>query len=350
LEYMKEVCEHNLLVKAVSQRYQFTQAIKALCRSDLFLIGGGTPLYEDRFHLVALWLLTTIARACGVCLMTYAISARPIRDPFSRFLCRRVLHNIPLLTVREPRAAGIIKDLLGDPAREVELYTDPVVAFRQSLTGPLPDELEGLVRQVSECGIDVVAIFPRFLSSSHAYHVHHYEPLASETIDNYYRTLAHVCDRLGERATLLFLPMNTEDPDNDRVAINSVRDRMQPRLVPKTIVGEITPGQIVPVLSSCRLVLGARLHSLVFAAVARTPMVAISYGPKIEGFMQTLGLADLNHPVQTLGAEELWASSSRAWNQAAHLRSHLFDRMASLEILAGENADRAVGLVGASTP
>ena len=76
--YVRSLQLKNLTIRAISQRFQFTQAINALRRSDLFLVGGGTPIYDDRFHLLAFYLLVTVARLSGAKTMTYAISARPL--------------------------------------------------------------------------------------------------------------------------------------------------------------------------------------------------------------------------------------------------------------------------------
>ncbi|AIM33667.1 hypothetical protein DF16_orf05252 [Bacillus thuringiensis serovar kurstaki str. YBT-1520] len=46
------------------------------------------------------------------------------------------------------------------------------------------------------------------------------------------------------------------------------------------------------ILSQCSLLIGMRLHALVFSAVAKTPMVGISYDPKIDSF-----LSQVNQPV-----------------------------------------------------
>ncbi|MEE9159237.1 MAG: polysaccharide pyruvyl transferase family protein [Gammaproteobacteria bacterium] len=343
-KFMKPLKLENLRIKAISQRYQFRQALQALHRADLFLVGGGTPIYEDRFHLLAFLLLVTVARLSGVHVMTYAISARPIRDPVSRLLCRWILRSIPLITVREASSISIIKELLGDPSRHIELYTDPVVTFRCP-KAPLSAMLGEIVQKVSSGTTDLVAICPHVFSATNSYHVHHYEKFPPEAIDNYYTVLAKVCDRMSERARLLFLPMNAEDPDNDIVAIRSIQERMQHGQNSIAVTEEITPDQILTLLRSCRLVVGTRLHSLVFASVTRTPMIAISYGPKVEGFMGTLGLETHTLSFDGLDADALWTAIDRVWNQSDQIRSHLAQRMTELEILAAANADRAVTLV-----
>jgi len=344
--YLRALRLENLQTRAISQRYQLPQTIKALCRSDLFLVGGGTPIYDDRFHLFSFWLLVTLARLSGVKIMTYAISARAIRDPINRRICRLILKSIPVLTVRETSSLSIIRDLLRNPAKEIEVYTDPVVTFQRP-PASLPSELAEMIQQEWVGEPQLVAICPHFFSASHKYHVHHYDRLQPDEIAQYYSIMAQVCDRLLERAALVFLPLNTEEPDNDLAAIQAIRERMKHGQGATTGGVEISPEQIVTVLRSCRLVLGTRLHSLVFASVVRTPMVSISYGPKADGYMETLGLGAYNHRLKELSTEALWTSVDQAWNHYRQLRDHLTQRMVELETLAGANADRAIGLVTA---
>lgn len=346
-EFMRSVQIDNLWLKASSQRYQFVQTIRALCRADLFLIGGGTPIYEDRFHLLAFLLLVTFARLSGVQVMTYAISARPIVNPINRLICRLILRAIPLITVRESVSTSIIRELLGDPSRHIELYTDPVVTLQRP-NAPLPARLEELVQRGSQGATDLIAICPHFFSASGAYSVHHYEKFPLEEIDNYYTVLAQVCDRLSEHAQPLLLPMNGEDPDSDIPAILEIQERMQRRQKSIAVTEGLTPDQIVTILRACRLVIGTRLHALVFASVARTPMVAISYGPKVEGFMRTLGLETQTLSFCRLDPNVLWTTINRVWNETGQMRSYLAQRVTELETLASANADRAAALVDPS--
>lgn len=346
-ELLKPLELDNLRIHAISQRYQFVQAIHALHRADLFLVGGGTPIYEDRFHLLAFLLLVTVARLSGVHVMTYAISARPIRDPVSRLLSRWMLRSIPLITVREASSVSIIQDLLGDPSRHIEIYTDPVVTF-QCPKAPLPATLGERIQNVSSGATDLVAMCPHVFSATHGYHVHHYDRFLPEDVENYYTVLAKVCDRMSERASVLFLPMNSEDPDNDILAIRTIQERMQHGQNSIAVTEEIRPDQILTLLRLCKLVVGTRLHSLVFASVARTPMIAISYGPKVDGFMGALGLEKQTLSFHGLDADALWMAIDGVWNRRDQIRGHLAQRMTELEILATANADRAAALVDPS--
>ena len=54
--------------------------------------------------------------------------------------------------------------------------------------------------------------------------------------------------------------------------------------------GPATPDQTDCTLKDCDLVLGMRLHALIFAATAGVPAVAVSYDPKVDELVKRLGL------------------------------------------------------------
>jgi polysaccharide pyruvyl transferase WcaK-like protein len=57
----------------------------------------------------------------------------------------------------------------------------------------------------------------------------------------------------------------------------------------------LTPKEILSLTGQLDLVLGMRLHSLIFASVMGIPMIAMSYDPKVERFVSQLGLISCIH-------------------------------------------------------
>ena len=54
-----------------------------------------------------------------------------------------------------------------------------------------------------------------------------------------------------------------------------------------------TPGQLIDAVRACHLVVGERLHSVIFASATFTPAVALEYRPKLADFMRSIGREDL---------------------------------------------------------
>ena len=67
--------------------------------------------------------------------------------------------------------------------------------------------------------------------------------------------------------------------------------------------GPATPERIYGCLRDCDVVLGMRLHALIFAATAGVPAVALSYDPKVDEIVKRLGIDKLD--VKDLEAPDL---------------------------------------------
>jgi len=68
--------------------------------------------------------------------------------------------------------------------------------------------------------------------------------------------------------------------------------------------GVTHPQDMLAEVAACDLVIGMRLHSLIYAASQRVPMVGISYDPKIDHFLHRMGMVPIAS-TQSLDAEKL---------------------------------------------
>jgi polysaccharide pyruvyl transferase WcaK-like protein len=55
---------------------------------------------------------------------------------------------------------------------------------------------------------------------------------------------------------------------------------------------DMDPAAVKGRLGRARLVIGARLHSLIFAAHSGVPIIGIGYGPKVRRFLRALDLEE----------------------------------------------------------
>lgn len=83
------------------------------------------------------------------------------------------------------------------------------------------------------------------------------------------------------------------------------------------------PQDMLAEVASCDLIIGMRLHSLIYAASQHVPMVGISYDPKIDHFMHRLGMEPAastrsidakqfsEHVLQLLASSEQWRTRTQ---------------------------------------
>jgi polysaccharide pyruvyl transferase WcaK-like protein len=90
---------------------------------------------------------------------------------------------------------------------------------------------------------------------------------------------------------LRFLPFHTP---SDRVTSEEVMERLRGRLGEGSSAELAEPGddpqQMLLAVAECDALFGMRLHALIYAAGRMVPMLGLSYDPKIDQFLQRIGL------------------------------------------------------------
>ncbi|HDH44651.1 MAG TPA: hypothetical protein ENG66_04595 [Thermococcus sp.] len=99
-------------------------------------------------------------------------------------------------------------------------------------------------------------------------------------------------------------PTPTEE---DSVAVRSLYEAIKLKENVEVIdTHGLTPYDLISLYASARLLIGTRFHSVIFALLSGTPVVAISYfGPKTFGIMKSLGLEQFVLDIGKANAEEL---------------------------------------------
>ncbi|MEW6308770.1 MAG: polysaccharide pyruvyl transferase family protein, partial [Bacillota bacterium] len=106
------------------------------------------------------------------------------------------------------------------------------------------------------------------------------------------------------------------------------------------------PARIGPLLSligAAELVVGVRLHALIFATVMGVGCLGIGYDPKVGNFLAELGQAPL--PADAKG-EDVMVGLERAWTERAALARRARELLPGLRARAGRTAELASSLLG----
>jgi polysaccharide pyruvyl transferase WcaK-like protein len=164
----------------------------------------------------------------------------------------------------------------------------------------------------------------------------------ADVYEAYLVALAAAADELQRQATLVrFVCSQTrmDPPVVDRVKQLMQTDSSKTQFRPVETVDAY-----IDEVRCARVVVGSRLHALILAFVAGTPVVAISYARKVERQLQDMQLAEFVLDLRTVKAPELLATLNRALSSEARLRNHIrsmttdfhrqldvqFDRLAAL--------------------
>jgi len=278
--------EPGLIVEPLENRRQFHRLAWTLATCDLFIIGGGVPFYQQRYHQWVMRTLVAIARSCGTPYMTWAVSSQRVDDPRAMRLFKWVLDGAATVTYRD-RPTGELFHACG-VAKPITWVADP--AFRlpiadRALAEPL----------IAAAGLraperPLAAIVCRRMQHQHAYAEEHYNAKTKEMVDQVIHCFATGLDWMWERGYQpILMPMNTAEPDDDRVMERLVvaKARFGDRAV---LVDQALHPTVVPaILQRCQFGLTSRLHASVLGAVGGCPMAIYAIGPKLRGIAETMG-------------------------------------------------------------
>jgi len=104
------------------------------------------------------------------------------------------------------------------------------------------------------------------------------------------RIFAQAADYLIEnyKAKIIFFPFQfDEDVHISEEILSLMKNKAEVLKV------RLEPEELLSVMSRLSLVVGVRLHSIIFSSMANIPFIALSYDPKVKYFIEDLGLSKL---------------------------------------------------------
>ena len=107
---------------------------------------------------------------------------------------------------------------------------------------------------------------------------------------------------------------------------------------------EYSAEEIVGVTGCCEMIIGMRLHSLIYAATQNVPTLNISYDPKVSGFVDYLGTStalDING----LTKEKLIAEADEIIKNYDAIKENIAIKMKDFKEKTEHTSDIAIGLI-----
>ncbi|MGE5529222.1 MAG: polysaccharide pyruvyl transferase CsaB [Patescibacteria group bacterium] len=281
--------------------------LSLLRRADLFISGGG-GLFQDAFprrHIPRSVLyyagICALARLCGCPVMFYAQGIGPLRGRLARRLARAAAGLACAVTVRDPGSAALLLDL-GARGAPIRVAADPVLAWHPPREG-------GVLERFGLGGRRILAVSVR--------------PWPGQAC---LRAVAGAADRAAAHGLRpVFVPFaRGVDEEACRAARASMADGDAAVILP-----HLPPADVYRVLAGAELVLGMRLHALIFAAAAGVPMVGLAYEPKVRALMDLLGLAPWSLALDA-DAGGIWEALSSAGERRGEIGAALNASMPDL--------------------
>lgn len=290
-----------------------------LLRSRLLISGGGSLLQDVTSHRSLAYYLTllSVGRAFGCRTFVMAQGIGPLRAARSRKWVASVLNRVDALTVRDVDSARLLREI--GVRREAEVTADLAFALPPRYT-------PRVAARTGSSGAIAVSLRPwpgveALLG-----------PLAACLRE------ARGAGGGGGRS-LLGWPLN---PAEDLPILRKLADLL-PEL--EILEGPYTPGEWVALAGGCSVVLGMRLHALIFGACGSAAVMGISYDPKVESLLDRVHGVRVGVAGEGLDEALLRRELRRRLDEPPERRGMRADRLAHLRALAARNADVACELL-----
>lgn len=305
-------------------RYNIFKVIKEMKRSKMLLFGGGSLLQDVTssksilYYLVIIWL----AQVCGAKTMLYANGVGPIVKKSNRRRAKKVLNRVDIITLRDDKSDEELKSL-GVSEPQIVITADPAFTIDAdvSLSGKYFTNMAGVPVGTKLCVVSIRSW--------------------KNSVENFEKELAELCDYMVDVHGLypLFVPMQyPADMDISRRVMENMKNSAY------IINRELSVPEMFSVLSEAELIIGMRLHSLIYATTLGVPAVALVYDPKVSAFMESMNQPDCVN-VESFSGKNAAEILDTVITEREERKIQLKKTNAILKNIADENGDYAIGLL-----
>ena len=317
-------------------RFAAVRLLRAIREADLVISGGGSLLQDVTSKRSLAYYLSVIAAAKWKRkkVMLFAQGIGPIRSRFMRaqgigpirsrvmrLLTRLVVNKADVITVRDRDSAEELARM-GVSAAKVEVTADPVLMLN-------PESKVMGKSILAEAGLDP------------------YKPIIGVSVREWpenQRCLKQLAEALGKlseeyNAQIAILPLQLSKDLKDSQLLQSYLPKIRNRVA--LLQGDYSTEEFLSIIGSFRLLIGMRLHALIFAAVMKVPLMAISYDPKVDSFLKAIGTEAVG-TVETLDAGNVEREAEELWGRKPQLQE---EHLVAMRELAQSTVSKAFALL-----
>lgn len=250
--------------------------VAAAVKECNLLISGGGSLLQDTtskksiyYYLMIMWLAAIFRKKYFI----YSQGIGPINSKLSRIATAATLNRASGIVVRDEASKDLLVEI-GVPGDKVVITADPVLALMPAdlEVGQSILKEEGLVRMKGKKLVGF-AIKERKLNS--------------RFVDELEKAIRRLVDE--EDAQVVLIPFHFQE---DMAVIEVLEERLGEKVF--TIKHKYLTNEMLSIIGNMDVLVGVRLHSLIHAAIMKVRMIGISYDPKINSFLNSIGLKALS--------------------------------------------------------
>ena len=299
-------------VKSIN-RLDFKAIITELKTADLLISGGGSLLQDiTSYKTIPYYLgLIVIAKIMKTPVFFCAQGVGPINKRLNKKLVAKILNKVDLISVRDQNS----KEVLQNCGVEQKITVTADLVFNLLVDN---NKICSKISQQENINLrqPTIAVSVRPWGDN-----------------SYLDKLVIVLDDLTAKLGVQMLLIPFHYPDDKEIS-----QLLKKRLTNKVnlIKGNYNPQELLAIVSECDLMVGVRLHSLVFAVVAGVPVAGISYDPKVDSFLAQLELESVAE-VDNIAPKQMEEEVIKMWEQKDKQVEERAHHVTKLKKLAAKN-------------
>ncbi|MCK5024257.1 MAG: polysaccharide pyruvyl transferase family protein [Thermoplasmata archaeon] len=272
---------------------QSINIINEIKNTDCVIVGGGGIIHDwfGSFQIIKNLEKGILGKIMGKKTILYAVGAGPIKGWLSKCTTRFALSFFDSITVRDQESMDLLKSI--GVKDDIIVTGDPAIILQKASESEINNTLD---RKKIPDGKNIVICLRSWF---------HYKENKSNLNKN--RKLFN--DRIIELCNFISCKPNTNlillafQPSEDMVFYNNLIKQIKGDYI---LIDDIQkPGILKGIIASADVLIGMRLHSLIFAISDNVPVIAISYDSKIDSFLGTVSDDIVIHNVNEIDVESI---------------------------------------------
>lgn len=256
VEYTKNTYKVNAI-----NRWKLNDIYIELLKCDGLISGGGS-LFQDVtssrsiiYYTGIIWL----AKLAKKPVFIYAQGVGPIEKKSNRKIVGKFFNKVDYITLRDKESKLLLNSI--GVRKDIEIVPDPVMGFN----------IENYEFKLTKYFTtnDYITVSIRDWKKNNS---------------KFQKNIALTCDKIVESGiNVVFIPMHGQ---YDEIISKQVVSLMRHNAM--VLSKDLTMEEKMMYIKESKLMIGMRLHALIFAATVGTPMIGISYDPKIDSYLKLI--------------------------------------------------------------
>ncbi|CEO10834.1 polysaccharide pyruvyl transferase CsaB [[Clostridium] sordellii] len=292
-------------------RWNLKDIYLALKESDGLISGGGSLLQDitSSRNIIYYTFIIGIARFLNKPVFIYSQGIGPINKKINKKIVKYFLNKVQYISIRDKISLNVLQSI--GVNKMIRIVPDPVM---------------GLEYKTKESN--------------------HYKDYIIINIrewkykDIYMNQISKFCNEISKFGIEIKLLIMHESLDS------SITKELSKMILSETeiISDEFSIEEKLKYISEAKLVIGMRLHSLIFAGNVGTPMIGISYDPKVDSYLDSIGQPCIRNIDKELDYKELLKKAMYMIENNEYLRKEILKNTKELKVAAKLTASMAIDI------